>query len=222
MTLTRQSYATPWNILPNDLGVVDRVAEALYADPDMEDHPFADEFNHIGEHSIELASVWLNWAIGDRAVSVVPILCGSFGDYFDERGGRTGDSPANVEHLADAIGVLTQVARERRTVFIAAADLAHIGPAFGDPDAIAEDDRKRLEASDARLLNDIAKGDRDRFFEQVRSTGDSDRICGLAPIYMTLWATGPTDGEWMGYMQCPADAQNGSVVSIAGALLYER
>ena len=29
-------------------------------------------------------------------------------------------------------------------------------------------------------------------------------------------------GESLGYDQCPADAENGSVVSIVGALLFDR
>ena len=32
---------------------------------------------------------------------------------------------------------------------------------------------------------------------------------------------GPMEGESMGYDQCPADVDGGSLVSIVGALLYE-
>ncbi len=76
----------------------------------MENHPFADEFNHLNEHSIELASIWLNWAIGDRAVKMLPILCGSLGEYVRDGGEAASGSPAEHVQIADAIGLLQQVA----------------------------------------------------------------------------------------------------------------
>jgi AmmeMemoRadiSam system protein B len=137
-------------------------------------------------------------------------------------GQGAGAPPSAVPHIAAAMEVLRTVARQRRTVFIAAADLAHVGPAFGDPAPQTEADRARVREADCRLLDAIVCGDRDRFLEEVRSVGDANRICGLAPIYMTLWATGPTHGRWLAYDQCAADDENGSFVSIAGALMYER
>ena len=220
LTLTRQSYATPWNILPTDKDLVGKLARALNNDKSVEGHAFADEFNHVGEHSIELASVWLNWAIGDQATQVLPVLCGSLGDY-TRRSGKS-DSPASLSHIADAIGLLQQVALHRKTVFVAAADFAHVGPAFGDRDPATDEHRKLVEDSDRRLLETIVSGDAEKFLGTVRESEDQDRICGLAPIYMTLLATGQTDGEWFGYEQCPADEEENSFVSIAGALLFGR
>ena len=46
------------------------------------------------------------------------------------------------------------------------------------------------------------------------------KVCGLAPIYMTLWAAGAKTGTWNGYLQCQADEADTSFVSIAGAALY--
>jgi AmmeMemoRadiSam system protein B len=222
LTLTRQSYATPWNILPTDTELVGKMARILKSDSAVEDHAFADEFNHTHEHSIELASVWLNWAVGDSAVKLLPVLCGSLGDYVQPDGPRRGESPASHTQIADAIGLLQQTARHRKTIFIAAADLAHVGPAFGDTQPCDDADRQEVEESDRSLLEAIVRGDHDRFLSQVREAEDSDRICGLGPVYMALWAAGESDGEWLGYQQCDADEQGGSFVSIAGALLYEK
>lgn len=220
LTLTRQSYATPWNILPNDADLVTRLARVLKPDPTCADHPFADEFNHTYEHSIELATVWLNWAVGDRAVKVLPVLCGSLGNYVLEDGPLRGESPADHTQIADAIGLLQQVAQHRRTVFVASADLSHVGPAFGDEDVVDEETRKEIEEHDSALMTSIVRGDQDTFLETVRREDDFSRVCGLAPLYMALWAAGATEGRWMGYQQCPADGADNSFVSVAGALLY--
>ncbi len=52
LTLTRQSYATPWGPLPTDVELVDHLAAIL-----GEDQAYAQEIHHTGEHSIELAAV---------------------------------------------------------------------------------------------------------------------------------------------------------------------
>ena len=101
--------------------------------------------------------------------------------------------------------------------------MAHLGPAFGDAtplDAIA---RAKLAAEDSASMEDICDGDAAAFFERSRAESDSRRICGISPIYLMLEMLSGKGlrGESMGYDQCPADAQGGSVVSIAGALLYE-
>lgn len=213
LTLTKQSYATPWNIMPTDNELVGKLAKILERDTVVENHPFADEFSHVSEHSIELASVWLNWAVGDRAVKMLPILCGSFGDYVREDGSLREASPTDHPQIADAIGLLQQVAQHRRTVFVAAADLSHVGPSFGDEEAVDDETRKEIEKYDSELLSVIVKGQQDKFLETVRQDGDDSRICGLAPVYMTLWAAGgELDGRWMGYQQCSTDMTESSFV----------
>ncbi len=76
VTLTRQSYATPWGVLPTDQALVDKLAEAL-----GQETAFAEELHHAHEHSIELAAVWLHFTRGGRPVALLPILCGSFGGF---------------------------------------------------------------------------------------------------------------------------------------------
>ena len=213
LTPTRQSYFTPHGVLETDIDVVDGLAEVL-----GEKRAYAEEIHHIKEHSIELATVWLHHFIDARARPVVPILCGSFHHFVAEDG-----SPQDDERLTGAIRYLKDIAECRRTLFIAAGDLAHVGPAFGDAaplDAIA---RAKLSAEDSASMSDICKGDAEAFFERSRAESDSRRICGLSPIYMMLecLAAEGLQGESMGYDQCPADPQGGSVVSIAGALLYD-
>lgn len=217
MTLTRQSYATPWNILPTDTDLVSKLSRILETDPTIENHAYADEFNHLTEHSIELASIWLNWAIGDQPTQVLPVLCGSFGSYIN----GDADSPADHPQIADAIGLLQQVAKHRKTVFVAAADFAHVGPAFGDSDPVSESRKDDVKASDRRLLEMIVRGEHEAFLSAVKVSKDETRICGLAPIYLALRAASPSSGEWIGYRQCPTDEEESSFVSIAGALLHQ-
>ena len=209
ITLTRQSYATPYGTLPTDTQVIDRLVDVLG------DDAFQEELHHASEHSIELALVWLHHFVRDGRPTLVPILCGSFHSFT-----AGDDSPDADSRIVKCLEVLGELMRERRTLLIAAGDLAHVGPAFGDSrplDAVA---KAKLRSEDTASIEAICDGDPRRFLTLSKDESDRRKICGLPPIYLMLRLLDGAAGISMGYDQCPADASNGSVVSIAGALLY--
>ena len=110
----------------------------------------------------------------------------------------------------------------RRTLVVAAGDLAHVGPAFGDAAPLDAGAKARLRADDAGSIGDILAGDADGFLERSRRERDARRICGLSPIYLMLKCLEGVrvKGEAVGYDQCAADAEGGSVVSVVGVGLY--
>jgi MEMO1 family protein len=208
VTLTRQSYATPFGVLPTDGDVVDALAAAL-----GKEAAFGEELNHRGEHSIELAAGWLHFIREGRPVPLVPILCGHFGAFVE----GTAD-PARHPPFDALVDVLRPVLASRRTLVVAAADLAHVGPAFGDAyglDAIA---RAQLRNADERLLTTVYAGDAPAFFGNLKAEGDRRHVCGLPPIYLALRLLGDAHGEPAGYAHCPADAQGMSFVTVAGVI----
>lgn len=209
LTLTRQNYATPLGVLPTDRDIVDAVAEAIGPEA-----AFAEELHHAGEHSIELAAVWLHALRKGPPPRLVPVLCGSFYPFTEGD-----DDPATYKRFEQALQALRVATTGRGVLAVAAADLAHVGPAFGDPKPLGIDEKGKLTEADGRLLAAIRAGDAAGFFAQLRETRDRNRICGLPPIYLTLRFLGNARGEVVGYDQCPADSEGGSFVSIAGVLL---
>jgi AmmeMemoRadiSam system protein B len=209
LTLTRQSYATPFGVLPTDQQALDALVEALGSGA-----AFAEELNHRSEHSIELAAIWLHFIRGGEPVPLVPILCGHFGTFVEGEA-----DPAEHKPFAVALDMLRGIMDSRPTLVVAAADLAHMGPAFGDPYGLDFVGRARLRSADDRLLESVCAGDATGFFEQLKAEGDQRHVCGLPPIYLTLRLLEPTRGEPAGYALCPADPQGMSFVSIAGVLL---
>jgi AmmeMemoRadiSam system protein B len=209
LTLTRQHYATPWGTLPTAHAAVETLAHAI-----GEEEAFRDELHHQVEHSIELAVVWLHAALGDRRPDVVPVLVGPFQGFVDGQG-----SPDSDERLARAVETLREMATRQRTLVIAAADLAHMGPAFGGRplDLLGQAQLKR---ADDQLLGAICQGDAGGFFDHIKAEGDRRNICGLPPIYLTLRMLGHSHGQVTGYEICPADQANTSSVSVAGVLLW--
>jgi AmmeMemoRadiSam system protein B len=208
ITLTRQHYATPYGVLPTDVAAVEHIAEAIGGP-----QAFVDELHHRSEHSIELAAVWLHHTRDGASCQVVPILCGSFGRFLRGQG-----SPLDDPVLGALVRALQEVMAERRALLVAAADLAHVGPAFGgSPVDFAG--RARVKAADDEIIAAACAGDAERVYRAVEQNGGRYNVCGLAPIYIALRALAPSGGERIAYDLCPADDRGTSLVSICGLSL---
>jgi AmmeMemoRadiSam system protein B len=208
VTLTRQHYVTPFGVLPTPCGVVDSVAQAVGPET-----AFAGELHHRDEHSIELAAVWLHHIREEQPCELVPILCGSFDDFV-----RGEADPDHDPTLNTFLAALRQAMAGHRVLVVAAADLSHVGPAFGgQPLGLVE--RARLQAADDELLERICAGDAQEFFAAIQRDGDRRNVCGLPPIYLALRLLHPVQGEQVAYARCPADEHGTSLVSICGIVL---
>ncbi len=211
MTLTRQHYATPYGVLPTDREAVDLLARAW-----GEDEAFEHELHHRGEHSIELALVWAHHVREGQPVEVVPVLVGSFAHYLE-----TGRVPWEDPRLESFLDALRAVVDEKPTLVVAAVDLAHVGPAFGDPSPWGLEERARLKREDQRLMDAISQGDPFAFFQAVAEVQDRFRICGFPPLYLYLRLLEGRPATITRYELCPADPEFGSIVSICGAWTWK-
>ncbi len=209
VTLTRQSYATPYGILPNDQLLVDRLARAI-----GEENAFAGELYHLGEHSLELALVWLHHMRGGASVPTVPILVGSLLPFLD-----VPSSPAEHPMLARFLAELRAILRERpNTLLVASGDLAHVGPAF-DGEPVDENKLAQIRKLDDEMLDYLSSGNAEGFWQVIKRVRDEHNVCGVAPFYLSLKAAGPVEGRRAGYAVCPADEEGASVVTIGGVVL---
>lgn len=211
VTLTRQNYQTPWGTIPTARDVVDEVAR------EAGDDIFRHELHHRNEHSVEAAAIWLHYLLGGKPCYMLPVLCGSFQSFIDH-----GESPSQDAPISAMVQVLRNIAARRRTIVVAAADLAHVGPVFGDRlplDAVA---RARLAQQDQTLIDVMTRGEAEDFFEEIKGEGDRRRICGMPPIYLALRILSGVEGFPTGYAQCPASEDGGSLVSICGMIYHSR
>ncbi len=207
-TLTRQNYATPYGVLPTAQPIVEALAEVIGPA-----NAFAGELRHRVEHSLELPLVWLHHARNGQPIEVVPVLAGSFGPFMNN--GHAPSSDPLVQSFLDAVA---QLVRNRRVLFIASGDLAHVGPAFGGP-PVDNQGRARIADADEALIDHIRAGNADGFFDDIRRVGNSNNVCGTAPIYLTLKLLEAAQGNARGYAHCPADDDGASIVSVCGVTL---
>ncbi|MBM3219614.1 MAG: AmmeMemoRadiSam system protein B [Candidatus Rokubacteria bacterium] len=193
--LTRKPYETPLGAAPADLDFIEALVKRARHDC------FASELGHRGEHSIEFQAVFLRYLFGRRRdFTIVPILA-SFAHEALARGRRPTDDPRVMAFL-DAIAE-TAEAQRRRVAFVAGADLAHVGPRFGDPKPVAEAELRRIEREDRAMLEPVSAGDAEGFFSSIEADGDRRRICGFSPIYAMLHCLPGVRGTVRHYGQWP-------------------
>jgi MEMO1 family protein len=172
-TLTRRDYATPLGVAGTDRAAVDAVARDL-----GEGEALGSERFHDHEHSVELPLLVLQH-VARRPFTALPVLCSSLAHL---------EEPARL--TARFFAALAGATGGRRACFVAGADLAHVGPLYGDarpPDAAEAD---RIEADDRRTLALLAAGDAEAFHRDAVRDDERRRLCGAAPIYAAMRAAG--------------------------------
>ncbi len=208
--VTDKPYDTPLGAVPTARGIVHAI-ERRVGDGLRED-----EFVHAREHSIEFQAVFLRHLASERPIEIVPILCGALG--------RGEADPWEEQRIRDVLDAVRQAvaADGRSACYIAAADLAHVGPRFGDREPLGPEALARLSERDQESLARVAALDAPGFYAHVIEDDAERRICGLSPIYAMLRCVGPdagVRGRLLCYEQC-VDPDDGSTVSYAALGLY--
>jgi hypothetical protein len=113
--------------------------------------------------------------------------------------------PADEPAVAGVLDALreTMAAVPRRYCLVAGADLAHVGPRFGDPEPVSRTALGRIETEDRALLSLVAGTDPGGFFAAALADGDRRRTCGLSPIYALLATLPAGRGRVLTYGQWP-------------------
>lgn len=209
--LCRKDFATPLGPVVADRESIDALAKAADFDP------YADQLNHKREHSLEFQAVFLQHLLakaGRTDARIVPILCGLGENQ------RTGASPASSQEVARFLDGVRRIVAEKRAVVIAGADLAHVGPRFGDPRPFDVAERGALDATDRASLARAEALDPEAFWEHVAGDLDARRVCGLAPVYSLLATLDRGARGVTHHYEQTVDPEEGSIVSHAAVGFY--
>jgi AmmeMemoRadiSam system protein B len=205
--VTLKGYDTPLGPAPVDREFVDALSRR--AGQDL----FASELSHRAEHSIEFQAVFLRYLFaGRREVTIVPVLASFVHEAI--ACGRTPEADPRVARFLDALAE-TIAALPRRICVIAGADLAHVGPRFGDPEEVTAGWLADVEREDRAMLAAVEAGDAAAFFESAARDGDRRRVCGLSPIYAALRALEGAQGTLRRYAQWPDPQGTVTFASVA-------
>ena len=193
-TLTRKHFETPLGRVRTDVELVAELHQRAGGD-----NLFVDEHHHRAEHSLEHHAVWLRYLYGEAMdqIPVLPVLCGHLTHFIEQL-----EDPAHSPTVSGFLGALATLTAGQRTLFIASADLSHVGLRFGDPRPVDEAERAQIEKKDQAALRPVAKGDPAALYEEIKKERDRRRVCGLAPICALPHPANPGRGELAAYAQC--------------------
>jgi MEMO1 family protein len=209
--LCRKAFATPLGTVDADLASIDALAACAHGFD-----PYADQLNHKREHSLEFQAVFLRHMLRGRPIRIVPILAGLGAQ---QASGEDPDADARVTRFIDGVRALVE-SRPGRVVVVAGADLAHVGPRFGDERASTAEERDDLEHADRASLARATSLDPAGFWGHVARDLDERRVCGLAPIWSLLRSLSRgVRGQLLHYEQT-IDPDDGSIVSHAAVGFY--
>lgn len=210
--LCRKAFDTPLGAVEADEAGIDALAAGATGFD-----PFADQFNHKREHSLEFQVVFLKHMLKDRPFRIVPVLAGLGAQ---QASGSNPDGEPRIAAFMDGVRSLVE-SRPGRVVVVAGADLAHVGPRFGDPNPYGAEERSALERADRASLEHAIALDAQGFWKHVAADLEQRRVCGLAPIWSLLRTLGKGGGagKVLHYEQT-VDAEDGSIVSHAAVGFY--
>jgi len=205
--LTAKGYATPSGVIDVDRPLLDAVTSRYPFDA------FACEAVHRTEHSIEFQVVFLDHLARGRPITILPVLCSGFEEWCGTR------SPAEVPEIESFIIALREAvaAAPCPTVVVGGVDLSHMGPRFGDAEAVGPTLAAVARAGDLAALDRVAAGDAEGFWQAIVANGNRRRVCGLSAIYTVLRVLEPVRGHVLGYHQGEDPA--GGLVGFAACVL---
>ncbi len=205
LTGLAMDWATPLGTVTTDRAFLARVEATI--GPAAAD----DAFLHEAEHSIEFQVLWLQHLAelrGGAPFEVVGFLCGSLPS-------ESGDP--DQERYADRLLTALRAAATasgRRVCYVGGADLAHLGPFFGDGQPVDDARLARLQRDEQGHLDLLVQGRPGRFHQAIHGHGNPDRVCSAPAIWLTArLAGGP--GRLLHHGQAAA-ADGSQVVSFCG------
>jgi AmmeMemoRadiSam system protein B len=188
---TSKAFETPLGRAEVATDIVEECAQRLPFDP------FYDEFAHRTEHAIEFQVVFLQYLLGERDFTILPILCSSFHDMI-----LGGVSPMEYPLYHDAVSTLKErLAPHPSLCLVASADLAHVGPQFGHQETVTPGVLAEVRTKDDQMLGHVAHLQGEEFYRFILQEKDRRNICGLPPIYALLHLIEAQKGEILNYQQ---------------------
>jgi AmmeMemoRadiSam system protein B len=209
--LTRKNFETPLGISDTDNNIIDKMVNDCPWDL------FEGEIAHRTEHSIEFQVAFLQYVLRKKKeYKIVPILCNSFFSLVQE--GKSPREDKKVSFFLNSLGNIIQEMGDR-VFIIAGVDMAHVGPKFGDREAVNDLTLSKIKERDIKSLEFTEQLDAKGFYRSVEEEKDWRKICGLSSIYTTLSTIQAERGKLLDYDQA-LEPDTGSVVSFASLAFY--
>ncbi len=218
-----KGYESPIGTCELDAELLDALKAEL--GDEMSAKMLENRYDHENEHSIELHIPWIQHVFGTDDSGAYPKVFGALihdptvnnGEGYDENG--LGIDPF-VNALKSAIAKMPGT-----TLVISSADLSHVGPAFGDQQALAGDSeeanafRTQVATHDREMLKLIEENRMDDLIGSLAWQQNPTRWCSIGNIAAMLRTVEPSRVELLNYAAA-MDPQGSAFVSSASLAVY--
>jgi len=174
---------------------------------------YADQIDHLGEHSVQMHIPWIQHFYGDVPMLAALIPNPLVPPVADD------DARATTEQFVDA--VRTALAElGGRTLLIASSDLSHVGQQFGDPGTINDESANQVEKIDRERLAAYCKRDTAAFEGLFIKDQNRTRWCSVGNMLAAQKILRPANVDLIDYQQV-RDPNGMSMVSSAAIAFSE-
>jgi len=174
---------------------------------------YADQIDHLGEHSVQMHIPWIQHFYGDVPMLAALIPNPLVPPVADD------DARATTEQFVDA--VRTALAElGGRTLLIASSDLSHVGQQFGDPGTINDESANQVEKIDRERLAAYCKKDTAAFEGLFIKDQNRTRWCSVGNMLAAQNILRPANVDLIDYQQV-RDPNGMSMVSSAAIAFSE-
>lgn len=209
---TDKDFETPFGRVSTDVTFLSQLQEKL------DSNIYEQDILHQNEHTIEFQLIFLQWVYGSRhAFTIVPILSSFSTQMFESNW----PVPSQLKMIRNFLNALRETIEQtqKRICVIASADLAHVGPRYGDTFEPDNAFLTNLGVKDKETLNFVSELNSESFRKSVHQDERERRICGFPPIYSMLKVMGASEGKLLKYDNIAVDAYR-STVSFASMAFY--
>jgi MEMO1 family protein len=206
VVLSTIGFTTPLGTCPIDETVVGKI-ESKFGTAIT-----ADFIDHAAEHSIELHLPWLQYCFGNVPV-VAALIPSPLIEMIEDDGERT----STQEFIEGLNEILSEVGG--RTLFVASADLSHVGQQFGEPRPVDDQRKFDVERHDREMMSKFIENDADEFVSAMKWNNNATQWCSVGNMSAILQLVQPSDIELIDYRQACDPKGIALVSSCAMALL---
>jgi MEMO1 family protein len=217
-----KGFETPLGVCHADDRFVQAFRKAL--GPELAGKAFENRYDHEREHSIELQVAWIQHCLGaDEKGEFCPVFAALIHDPAVNNGESYDGNGVGLIPFVDAV---RSAIRELggRTLVVCSSDLSHVGPMFGDQQAMhgdgpeVEQARNKVVQQDQELLQHVAKARPDDLVASMAWLQNPTRWCSTGNIVAGLKIVQPERVDLLRYLAAVDQSGMGMVSSIAGVM----
>jgi AmmeMemoRadiSam system protein B len=212
-----KGYETPLGICEHDAEFASILERHLGADGT--EKLYKDRYDHEREHSIELQLPWVQHVFADDSGATPKVYAALVHDPSRNNGDSYDGQGLGIQPFIDALRAAIKEA-PGRTLVIVAADLSHVGPAFGDRVQImgdteeAQSFRKKVMDHDREMIALLEQGKPEQIVASMAWQQNPTRWNAVGPIVAGWSAVDATEARLLNYMAA-GDQQGQAVITTA-------